>query len=322
MRLDGTTPETDSHLAASCVTLLVLIGLLAGCGGGGTDGTPASDSSNGPTAPVTPPQPETPVTSISQWNGRFVGTAKMDDKTYFADAQITTDGAVRIYIGAPDGIDGALQLTAPASSEQFVGNLELKQGQALGKGVVIGQQCAVSATSRFCNQSATATIMFPVQSGAFPQSHSDDLLGNISVATGAGQEEWALDLQFWSWPPDSSSAVPAGQFNETQAEFAVGGDVIVTVDASGAMAFLSPHSGCVGNGALAPHPDTSDTLWDATLTVSNCMGAYAYLNGTYDGLATPTLSSYWSYDFLLRVWLSKRSGNGPAAALTMLSEPI
>ena len=39
------------------------------------------------------------------------------------------------------------------------------------------------------------------------------------------------------------------------------------------------------------------------------------------GLALATPSSYWDYDSLLRIWLSKDSGNGSPAALTMLDEP-
>ena len=59
-----------------------------------------------------------------------------------------------------------------------------------------------------------------------------------------------------------------------------------------------------------------------TLTIENCNGAFAYLNGEYSGLATITSSSVWNYDGLLRVWLSKSSGAAIPATLTMLAEPL
>ena len=80
--------------------------------------------------------------------------------------------------------------------------------------------------------------------------------------------------------------------------------------------------GCVGNGMLGPARNGSGDTSIATLLVENCTGAYAYLNGNYDGLAVATPSSKWDYDSLLRIWLSKPSGETPVAALTMLSEPL
>ena len=59
-----------------------------------------------------------------------------------------------------------------------------------------------------------------------------------------------------------------------------------------------------------------------TLTIANCRGAWAYLNGDYSGLAAITSSSVWDYDGLLRVWLSKPAGAMSPVALTMLAERI
>jgi hypothetical protein len=92
---------------------------------------------------------------------------------------------------------------------------------------------------------------------------------------------------------------------ELLAEFAVGGDVIMNVDSAGKLFFQSAKSGCVGNGALSAHLDGSADTLDVTLQMENCSGAYAYLNGSYAGLALLTSSSVWDYDALLRVWLSK-----------------
>jgi hypothetical protein len=94
------------------------------------------------------------------------------------------------------------------------------------------------------------------------------------------------------------------------------------VDAAGALFFQSAHSGCVGNGAFDMQRDDSGGGLSLTLTIESCSDAFAYLNGVYDGLASGTPSSVWDYDLLLRVWLSRRTGSGAPAALTLLAEPL
>ena len=94
----------------------------------------------------------------------------------------------------------------------------------------------------------------------------------------------------------------------------------MNIDSSGRLFFQSANSGCVGNGALVPHLSGAADTYDVTLMMENCNGAYAYLNGQYDGLALFTPSSYWDYDGLLRMWLSKPTGETPSAALTTLGE--
>jgi hypothetical protein len=69
-------------------------------------------------------------------------------------------------------------------------------------------------------------------------------------------------------------------------------------------------------------PSTLAASSKVTLTIANCNGAWAYLNGDYSGLATITSSSVWDYDGLLRVWLSKPAGGAGPAALTILAEQI
>jgi hypothetical protein len=96
----------------------------------------------------------------------------------------------------------------------------------------------------------------------------------------------------------------------------------MNIDSSEKLFFQSANSGCVGNGALVPHLNNAADTYDVTLMMENCNGAYAYLNGQYDGLALNTASSFWDYDSLLRMWLSKPAGATPPAALTMLGEPL
>src|SRR5580765_417616 len=58
------------------------------------------------------PPPPAPYT-----HGRYIGTVKIGSTTYFGDALITVDGAVRLFVGAPASYDGALQMSKPNVSE-------------------------------------------------------------------------------------------------------------------------------------------------------------------------------------------------------------
>jgi hypothetical protein len=314
-------PQVDSRWAVprACVrprTLmlaLLLAELLSACGGGSGGG---SQQSAQPTSSGSSPAPTQALI------GHYVGAVKIADVTYFGDAVFTRDGAVRLYVGSPDNEDEALQIlqiTRPERSEQFVGTIQLRDGQWSGSGVVIGQQCAVSTANPFCTQPSSANISANVQRGF--SSGSPAIQGNIQVATAGAIETWLLDLQLW---PDINPAtsVISGQFKEMLAEFASAGDVIVNFDSSGRFFFQSAASGCVGNGTSVARSDGSANTYDVTLMMENCKGAYAYLNGQYDGLALYTTSSYWDYDSLPRMWLSKPTGETPPAALTTLGEPL
>jgi hypothetical protein len=208
-------------------------------------------------------------------------------------------------------------MTRPDNSEQLVGTMTTNGSRASGTGVVIGQQCAVSVPSHYCGQAATASFEF---TGSAATNHSSRIAGHIQVVTSAGAETWSIDLALW--PADTLATPPTGQYKELLAEFASTGDVVINVDAAGALFFQSAHSGCVGNGAFDMQRNDAGGGLSLTLTIESCSDVFAYLNGVYDGLATGTLSSVWDYDLLLRVWLSKRTGSGAPAALTLLAEPL
>jgi hypothetical protein len=205
----------------------------------------------------------------------------------------------------------------PDSSEQLVGQIQVHDGQWSGSGVIIGQQCANSTGNRFCGQATSAQVSGTLYLDA--GSGAERMQGQIQLAVAAASETWTLDLLRWS---DEGPPQGTGQFKELLAEFASAGEVIVSFDGSGKFFFQSASSGCVGNGMLAPaltgYGDTSAV----TLLVEDCNGSYAYLNGNYEGLAVTTPSSRWDYDSLLRVLLSKSSGETPVAALTMLGDPL
>jgi hypothetical protein len=313
-------PQADSRRAVprSCVrpwTLMlavVLADLLGACGGGG---------GSGPSAAATTSDSTVPPVGTQAWTGHYVGAVTIAGVTYFGDAVFTQDGTARLYVGGPYNNDGVLQESRPQSSEQFVGAVEMSDGQLYGSGLIIGQDCAINAANPFCGQTAPANIIASVQLNS-DGSDSAALQGEIQVTTSGDTETWPLNMTLWPDPLLATSAAAAGQYKELLAEFASAGDVTMTIDSSGKLFFQSANSGCVGNGALVPHLDGAGDTYDVTLVMENCNGAYAYLNGHYDGLALPTTSSYWDYDSLLRVWLSKPSRESPPAALTMLGEPL
>jgi hypothetical protein len=290
----------------------ILAAFLTACGGGGGGGANGASSeppSGGSVAAAASP----PATN------HYVGTVKIGEATYFGDAVLTRDGVVRLYIGGRYGDDGSIQKSRPSNSDQFVGTAQLRSGQWSGSGVIVGQQCASSTTDRFCGHPAAANIVMSLSTD--PGGTAASLQGAIQLAGQSGTESWLLDLHGWPDQPFSVSA-ESGQFKELLAEFAVAGDVIVNFDSAGKLFFQSAKSGCVGNGALAAHLDGSGDTVDVTLQMENCSGAYAYLNGSYEGLALITSSSVWDYDVLLRVWLSKGAAEPLPAAVTMLGEPL
>jgi hypothetical protein len=249
-------------------------------------------------------------------HGRYWGIVTIDGVDYFGDALLTVDGAIRLYVGGADGaidaLSGVLETTRPPSSAQLVGTFYVQEGLALGSGVIIGQGCATATPIRFCGDTASAEISLRVD--------PEIVQGEIQVTTRAGEETWLLDLGDQSnyYVLSADPQYLAGQYQEALAEFNVGADMIISVDSDGRLFFQSAPSSCVANGTLAPHPDGSFNVYDVELTLESCTGAYAYLNGAYEGFATTTPSSYWNYDFLLRAWLSKPDGASPAAAVTLL----
>jgi len=82
-------------------------------------------------------------------------------------------------------------------------------------------------------------------------------------------------------------------------------DIVLTVDAAGAVFFQSAATGCVGNGTLSPHLDGAYNVYDVEITIASCGAASSYLNGTFTGLATRPFNADDAFptDALL-MWLS------------------
>lgn len=249
-------------------------------------------------------------------HGRYVGTVTIGGVDYFGDALLTVDGAIRLYVGGPYSASGVLQMTRPENSAQLVGSVQVQGNDALGSGFVVGEGCAGAAPIRFCNDTASAEIRLFVD--------AENLQGEVQVSANVGDETWLLDLGEWSdWYFFSAErSFLAGQYQEWLAEFNVDADMIVSIDSAGRLFFQSAPSSCTGNGTVTPHRDGVFNVYEVGLTLENCTGGYAYLNGVYAGFATTTPSSVWNYDSLLRVWLSNADGTSPTAAVTLLANPL
>lgn len=289
-------------------TLFML--MLAACG---------SDGGGGPRPVSSSASASTPPAVAVAWRGHFVGTVSTANQTLFGDGFLTADGSMRLYVGGPYGATGALPTGRPAASQQFVGTFKASadNSSATATGSVIGQQCSAGSHVPFCDGPAMARATMSISPGG---CLSDcDIAGELQVTTASGTETWTLGLT--RWIDDGQPAGVSGQFQELLAEFATGDATPIVLDASGAISFQSAGSGCTGNGMLTPRTDGSPDVADVVLTIGDCSGALAYLDGEYTGLATFTPSSYWDYDALLRVWISKSPGSAtPEAAVTMLAE--
>jgi hypothetical protein len=260
-----------------------------------------------------------PTAAVERWDGSFIGGITMADGWYYAEALVTTDGAVRIYAGGPYD-PGPFNPFGPEGSALVIGEVEVEGEQALGSVVIIGQRCVSPDTSRFCGETARGEIRI---TGATPPS----LAGEIKVETRGGEETWLLDLQRASdsYLEPATALLVEGMWQEQFAEFAAGHHVIMSVDAEGDLFFQSADSGCIGNGAFAPHLDGAFNVYDVTLTIESCDPTFAHLNGEFAGLATPTTVPFWdeygdSPDWL-RIWLATADAPQSRAALTMWLSP-
>ena len=295
------------------VSGLLLTYILAGCGGGTANSIPLPD---GPP----PPPSQSPPPLAQGWGGRFVGTVTINNTKYFGDALLTSDGAVRLYVGGPYDDSGALQQSKPGGSAQFVGNVNVQGYQASGSGLIIAQECASPHEPLVaCGSNAYGEIDISQASLS-----SGDIQGQIRVDANDTLSTWTLNLSPWNnyYVLPARPEDVAGQYQEELAEFALDGDTSLNVDRAGNVFLQSAQSSCSGNGTLTPHLDGTFNVYDVALTIEGCSEPYAYLNGKFAGLATTTPSDYWAYDSLLRVWLSNPDGAPTPVAVTMLGRPL
>jgi uncharacterized delta-60 repeat protein len=261
--------------------------------------------------PFSPPFPPATL-SEEAWHGYFAGRILIDVDTHYAEALITVDGAIRLFIANPQDI------WSSAGSAQFVGTFQRNGDQGSGSGVVIAQGCATSPTGRFCSSSVGAEINIAIATRS-------RLVGQLQVGPPEGEEPWIFEM---NWPTNTylepaTLQFAAGQYREALAELADDSDVIISVDDAGRIFFQGPLSGCVGNGTLAPHLGAESNVYDVALSLANCAATYAYLNGDFEGLATRTVGSPWDDwgDWLI-IWMSARDGAPSRTAVTMWGSRI
>jgi hypothetical protein len=281
--------------------------LIAACGGQTSSENPPAAAPAGP-----PPVPQ-PSASIN--HGYHDGVATIGGVDHYANALITADGMVRIYVGGPLGIYSQLPLDRPTDAAQFIGNVQLQdmltRATATGSGVVVGESCTPPLAGRFCAESGTGQLSLSLENGA--------LVGELQVSTSQATEVWTLQMAAWSIYYDLRAAVGDGhgQYKEFGADFAIGSRTIINLDSAGRMFFQSPGSQCVGNGSVTPHADGRFGVYDVVLRLENCVAERQYLNGEYSGLMTFSASNPWNYDSLMHLWMSKPGP--PGAAITSTS---
>ena len=293
----------------------IITASFAACGGGGDAAPVSSPVAQSPEPPL-PPTAVQPVSGFA-WQGHYVGTVTIDGTQYFGDALLTGDGAVRLYVGGPYADTGALQFEAAPNSMQLVGTLApAPQSHASGQGLVLGEHCALSNPGRFCQLAGSASIDISIASG--------NLEGEVSVLGAQGGESWSLQLGAWADFKDPAwVGYLVASYKEQIAEFAVSDDTLIHVQSDGTLSFQGPHSGCSGSGTIGTRGGVvvAVNVYDVHITVSGCSGAYSYLNGDYQGLATDAMGTVWDYsDTWLRMWLSQNSPPGTAVpAFTTLA---
>ena len=305
--------RAHGRLTTRLLAGLMLVRVLAACDGSATVG-----SSGSPPAPLL----SIPAITSKSLHGHFRGAAAIGEEAYqyHAEALITVDGEVRLYIAGPVPVDGVLsgaglseEMLDPAESMLLIGSVGMKADWGLGQGVVIGERCAAPHPQRFCAEPARAEISITGERQA--------LAGEIRIITKDGEEVWRLRIGDWSFYYTSMgrAAYLVGTYTELLAPFAQSGDTIITIDSAGRLFFQSPTSGCTGNGTSAPHLDGSFYVFDVDLIIENCDESHAYLNGRFEGLATATQDNYWGYDQSLLMFLSTPGEGGPRAAVTTLA---
>ncbi|HKU17520.1 MAG TPA: hypothetical protein VJQ52_24210 [Steroidobacteraceae bacterium] len=297
-RLDGTTWIA---LAAAVMSILTA------CGGGAeySDGlrAPTPDPGSGTVVPDAP--------RLSDWHGRFVGTATIGGEQRFADAILTVDGAIRLYVGGPANSNGGMQFSKPGEAAQFVGSFtERLNNSARATGTVIGEHCG-SSTSSLCSELPQAELQLAPTASTIE--------GELRFTTAAGSQTWSVELIPWAhhYVEDATAGGLTGQYREEIADYASAGDTVVNIDSAGRLFFQSATSGCTGNGTLQPHLDGAYNVYDVAMIIDSCKASRSALNGAFTGLATTSSSSYWDYDVLLRMWLSKADALEPAALTTL-----
>jgi hypothetical protein len=237
----------------------------------------------------------------------------IDGVTYQAWGLLTGDGTIRLNVG--DGYGGSALL-------QLVGNVVQASGYIAGGGTIYGEACASSPPARFCDRPSPAEFELPTEV---------DVKGTMWVTTAGGQEAWTWQTYYWGPLAALPSALPwdavKGLYSIRGTELAGNAGTVLSIDGQGRLFFQSSETGCTGNGTMALRPNLDVDLYDVSLTIEGCGGAYAYLNNHFEGLsvidADAACTGCWDGGGALlntpTFWLSVPAG---AAALSFSADPV
>jgi hypothetical protein len=308
-------PRSNGHFVRFFLCL-VLCQALSACSSGENGAAQAPPGSGGPV-----PVPVAPV-----GHGHFRGTATIGDGKFHAEALVTIDHQIRIFVGGPVTEGGAPMsggglsgdLLNPEDSLQFGGSWRQVGQQRSGEGYIVGQACAATNPGRFCGITATWAEF------SITDVSSEGLAAEIRVDTGDGDETWYFDLSAWSayYRNKASPDGLSGVYENQLAQFASADNIIIRVDDSRRLFFQDGTSGCTGNGTASPYLDGAYNLFEVRLTVENCDAEHAVLNTEYFGLAAETQNGYWDYDSWLVMIVAAPSWDYSLAAITMYARRL
>lgn len=281
------------------------LAVLCACGNGHTDG-----ASETPAAALPPVAPQPPT--LPDMSRPLLLQVTIDGVTYQATGLLIGDGTIRLSVGGGTGGVALLQL---------VGDVVQTNGYIGGGGTIYGEACASAPLARLCDRPSPAEFELPT---------ADEAEGTIWVTTAGGQETWTWQTYSWSALAGLPAALPwdavKGLYSIRGTELAGNAGTVLTIDGQGRLFFQSSDTGCTGNGTMALRPDIDADLYDVSLTIEGCVGAYAYLNNHFEGLSTldvdDACTGCWDDGPLFdtpKFWLSMPAGS---AALSFSADPV
>ena len=195
-----------------------------------------NDSSPSPTpvvqAPPPAPAPPPPQPPLPTWHGHFNGQVTTDGTIYLAEALLTEDGALRMFLRGPYESDGrVLRRVGDPVSAQVVATFTVAGATALGGGLLLGHACPPNDQRTFCHLAA------PVQLSFTTGTRAGRLEGAFSVTLDAGEQAWSLVL-YWAdrlyLEPATLESVE-GSYVEQFSEVAPEEEMVATVDSQRAL---------------------------------------------------------------------------------------
>lgn len=296
------------------VFIFLSVLLLAACGGG-SDNEPESAPVAGPV--VAPSQ--APGSDALPASGFYVGYFTYKGVNHWTEAMLTADGWLYIHTFSYPG------WTSSSGPVLFVAKVDPAD---------LGQWTSIRAIGENCQSDSSIGHFGCI--GEPPDPARDTVEARItSAGKGLLEGEIAVTLSGFASLvlPFSLNAptlnyidLPAslvtvqGMYRDPDPQFTGQTGMVITIDGAGNLFFQSPLNGCTGNGALTPYLDGSLNAYRVELLLENCTGAFQYLNGQLEGIATRDAGYWWGPSGRgpdLYIWLASLESVSPQAALTI-----